>query len=245
MSFEKQSWVNQCQEWKNKWPIYQDVFSDDLDGINIYAVIEALNKNTNSNDVFITDAGTAAYAVGQNLKVDINQKIVMPGAQGDMGFALPASIGACLQNPNSNVIVITGDGSFNTNIQELATIKAQKANVKIVVLNNKGYLSIRNTQKNYFNNNVYGESSETGLWFPDLLKIAEAYQINYYKINNINSMNEIFEKTLYNNECIIYDVDCKFWQEVVPSLSLKFDKQSETFIQVGLDDMYPFIEESE
>ena len=58
-------------------------------------------------------------------------------------------------------------------------------------------------------------------------------------------MNEIFEKTLYNNECIIYDVDCKFWQEVVPSLSLKFDKQSETFIQVGLDDMYPFIEESE
>ena len=139
MSFEKQSWVNQCQEWKNKWPIYQDVFSDDLDGINIYAVIEALNKNTNSNDVFITDAGTAAYAVGQNLKVDINQKIVMPGAQGDMGFALPASIGACLQNPNSNVIVITGDGSFNTNIQELATIKAQKANVKIVVLNNKGY----------------------------------------------------------------------------------------------------------
>ena len=58
-------------------------------------------------------------------------------------------------------------------------------------------------------------------------------------------MNEIFEKTLYSNECIIYDVDCKFWQEVVPSLSLKFDKLSETFIQVGLDDMYPFIEESD
>jgi acetolactate synthase-1/2/3 large subunit len=143
------------------------------------------------------------------------------------------------------VIVIIGDGSFNTNIQELATIKAQKANVKIVVLNNKGYLSIRNTQKNYFNNNIFGESSDTGLWFPDLLKIAEAYQFNYYKVNNVNNLNEIFEKTLYSNECTIYDVDCKFWQEVIPSLSLKFDKLSETFIQVGLDDMYPFIEESE
>jgi acetolactate synthase-1/2/3 large subunit len=243
MSCKHVGWIEQCKKWKAEWPVYQDIFSDEHDGINIYAVIEALNNNTNSNDVFITDAGTAAYAVGQNLKLSKNQKLVMPGAQGDMGFALPASVGAYLNNIKSNVIVITGDGSFNTNIQELATIKSQNANIKFVVLNNKGYLSIRNTQKNYFNNHVYGESSETGLWFPNLLKISEAYEIKYYEIKNIESLDSIFKNTIHNDEAIIYDVDCKFWQEVVPSLALKLDKKSQTYIQVGLDDMYPFIED--
>ena len=89
MSFEKQSWVNQCQEWKNKWPVYQDVFSEDLDGINIYAVIEALNKNTNSNDVFIP-ISTSGKSKNILLAVDValSSGITVFGLTGESGGEL-------------------------------------------------------------------------------------------------------------------------------------------------------------
>lgn len=238
-------WINQCQKWKEKWPVYQEIFQDDTDGINIYSVIESLNNICKSNTIFISDAGTAAYAVGQNLKLKKGQKIIIPASQGEMGFALPASIGAALTAKEHNIVVITGDGSLNTNIQELATIKANKLPVKIIVLNNEGYLSIRNTQKNYYKNNIYGESKNTGLWFPKLSEISKAYELGYYQAKTILELNKSLELYLENNSPILFDVKCKVWQEVIPTLALKFDKEKNKMIQTGLDDMYPFLSDEE
>ena len=126
----KQKWIEKCLAWKNKWPVYSEQFEDDTDGINLYFVIETLNNTTNENDIYITDAGTAYYVASQNLNLKKGQKLLFPGAQADMGFSLPASIGVGLAAKDKNVIVITGDGSFNTNIQELATIKANKSKTK-------------------------------------------------------------------------------------------------------------------
>lgn len=240
----KHEWVEKCKYWKNKWVLYLQEFQNEDNGLNLYTVIECLNIFSRINDVFIVDAGNANYVGSQNLKIKEGQFFINPGSQGDMGFALPASVGVGLADIKFNPIVLVGDGSFNTNIQELASIKANNIKSKIFILDNDGYLSIRNTQINFYNNNVYGESSNTGLFFPDFEIIAKAYDFKYFYIQNYEELSNKINDFLHTDECIIFHVKCKYMQEIIPTLSLKTDKQGNK-IQCGLEDMYPFISELE
>ena len=241
----KSEWLKKCLHWKNKWPTYIDSYVDDTDGINLYSIIESLNINTNKKDILLTDAGTAYYICGQNLNLKENQIFVYPGAQADMGFCVPACVGAQLAKPDHNIIAIVGDGSFQTNIQELASIKAIKSNSKIILLNNKGYLSIRNTQYKFFKQNIYGESENTGLWFPDLSKIAESYEFDYFQIKSNVELSNILSQNLHNPYPTIFDIKCKFYQDVIPTTALKIDEITGQKKQCGLDDMFPFLSQEE
>lgn len=236
-------WLEKCAYWKEKWNTYK-IENDDFDGINFYSIIETLNSNLKQNDVLITDAGTAFYITGQAAKIPNGARLILPGAQADMGFSLPASVGVCMSGKSYNPIVVTGDGSFQTNIQELATIKANRLRTKIVIINNYGYLSIRNTQSKYYNNNIYGSTLDTGLWFPDLADIAKAYDIEYCKIDNNKQMIESFDSLIHSDSCILFDVQCKLSQEVSPSVALK-PMPDNTLKQCGLDDMAPFLSDEE
>ena len=100
-----------------------------------------------------------------------------------MGYGIPASIGACLANKKKPMVLIEGDGSLHQNIQELAVIKKFNLPITIFVFNNKGYASIRNTQKNYFKGRYLGTGPESNLIFPDLKNISSAYGIKYLEIN--------------------------------------------------------------
>lgn len=237
-------WAEKCSHWKQKWPLYLDQFKNDQDGINLYSVIEYLNIFSKSYDVFIVDAGSANYVGSQNLRIKQNQYFINPGSQGDMGFALPASIGIGLADFKYNPVVITGDGSFNTNIQELATIKANNIKSKIFILDNDGYLSIRNTQANFYNNNIYGESNKTGLFFPNLKTISEAYEIKYFLAENNQDLAFQIQNFLHADECIIFHIKCKHTQEIIPTLTLKTDLNGNK-VQCGLEDMYPFLSAEE
>jgi len=236
-------WLEKCSYWKQKWNTYE-LESDDSDGVNFYSVIEALNNNIKQDDVLITDAGTAFYITGQAAKIPDGARLILPGAQADMGFSLPASVGVSMTGEKYNPIIITGDGSFQTNLQELATVKANQLKTKIVIINNYGYLSIRNTQSKYYNNNVYGSTLDTGLWFPDLANVAMTYDVQYCKIESNMQMIESFRNLLHSDECVLFDVQCKFSQEVIPSVALK-TMPDNTVKQCGLDDMAPFLSKEE
>jgi len=197
------------------------------------------------NETIVCDAGSAIYVPSQNLKMKNNQKFILSGAQADMGFSLPASIGVYLADNKKNVIVITGDGSFNTNIQELATIRYLNIPVKIFVWNNNGYLSIKNTQNKFYEGRVYGTDTNHGLWFPDLKNIAYSYEFDYIKINSNEELKVNIQNILNKKTPIICEVICKNNQEIVPTLMLKKDKVTGKSIQCGLDDMYPFLDEKE
>lgn len=241
----KEHWVNKCKHWKEIWSVYQDSYKDDTDGINLYTFIEILNNKMSSNDTIVSDAGSAIYVPSQNLKMKEYQKFVLSGAQADMGFALPASIGVYLADTTKNVIVITGDGSFNTNIQELATIRYLNLPIKIFVWNNSGYLSIKNTQKKFYEGRVYGTDINHGLWFPNLKNIAITYEMEYVKISSNEELQNSLSDILNKKTSIICEVICKEDQEIVPTLMLKKDKITGKSIQCGLDDMYPFLSEDE
>ena len=154
-----------------------------------------------------------------------------------MGWALPAAIGVAMCS-NQPVIAAMGDGSFMLNLQELATVKKHNLNIKYVIMNNRGYLSIRNTQNKYFDGRVYGTSSETGLWFPDFANIAAAFEIGYAKVSTKQDLDNM-KSLLSTVGPVIIDCNCLFEQEIMPGQALKNGHQA------ALHDMYPFLSDEE
>ena len=110
--------------------------------------------------------------MGQAFRIKIGQKYIIPGSLGQMGYAVPAASGVS-SIINSNVFCVTGDGSLMTNFHELSVIKKNNFNIKIFLINNGGYMSIRNAQKEFFQNNIHGTNYKTGVYIPKIREIAK------------------------------------------------------------------------
>ena len=235
----KLEWVEKCAWWKHKWPVMQEEYRANNDDykLNIYAVLDAVNKHSISTDIIMGDAGSISYAGPVALNAKHKQRFIFSPAQADMGWALPASIGVSMAS-NQQVIAIIGDGSFMSNIQELAVIKQHNLNIKFIILNNNGYLSIKNTQTKYFDGRVHGTSSESGLWFPSFKNIATSFGIGYEDArlaSHLDKFGEFFAK----DGPMIIDCQCLDEQEILPAQALKNGKQC------GLHDMSPFLSDEE
>jgi len=200
-------------------------------------VLDAINKHSRPEDILMGDAGSISYAGPVALNAKTGQRFIFSPAQADMGWALPAAIGASMAS-NQPIISIIGDGSFMSNIQELATVKQHELNIKFVVLNNAGYLSIKNTQTKYFNGRVHGTSSETGLWFPNFMHIASAFGMSYADMRSAADLAR-FPEILATAGPAIIDCRCHTDQEILPAQALKDGKQA------GLHDMTPFLSDEE
>lgn len=239
-----QSWIDKCISWRNKWPVFKDEYKDTSNGINIYNFVEKLSEKNKIDAITISDAGSAYYATSQCLKITDKQRYITSGAQADMGFSLPAAIGAAIASERKNIIAITGDGSFQMNIQELQTIVNFNLPVKIFVLNNGGYLSIRNTMDKFFESRYYGTDKNSGLSFPEIEKIAYAYNIPYYKLATSEDLDDKLEKILNYDGYVLVEVICPFKQDMVPSSSAKINKDGKLISQ-PLENMFPFLSEEE
>lgn len=238
---KRQEWVDKCNHWKSKWPVTAEQpaqNSNESYRLNLYDVLSAVNKYSTADTTLMGDAGSISYAGPTALNAKQGQRFVFSPAQADMGWALPASIGVALTS-NKPVIAIIGDGSFMTNLQELAVVRQHSLNIKFIILNNNGYLSIKNTQSKYFDGRVYGTSSETGLWFPPFKSISDAFRMGYAHLRTQRDIDTQFEQLLASSEPMIIDCVCREDQEILPSQALKNGKQA------GLHDMSPFLSEAE
>lgn len=232
-------WIDKCNHWKAKWPVMQPEFeanNEDYE-LNLYAVLDAVNKHSTADMTLMGDAGSISYAGPVALNAKKGQRFVFSPAQADMGWALPAAIGVAMASQKP-VISIIGDGSFMTNIQELAVVRQHNLNIKFVILNNDGYLSIKNTQSKYFEGRVYGTSSQTGLWFPKFKNIAQSFEIEYKDARLASDLDK-FGEWFNSPGPTIIDCRCKADQEILPTQALKNGKQA------GLHDLYPFLSEEE
>jgi acetolactate synthase-1/2/3 large subunit len=161
-----------------------------------------------------------------------------------MGFSLPAAIGAAVASNRKNIIAITGDGSFQMNIQELQTIASSKLPIKIFILNNGGYLSIRNTMDKFFESRYYGTDEASGLSFPEIEKIAYAYGIPYHRLRTEEDLDGKLAEVLNTDGCALVEVICPFKQDMAPSSSAKIDKDGKLVSQ-PLENMFPFLDDKE
>ena len=234
-------WSDLCLYWKNKWQIYNpEVHRSDEGGVNLYEVVESLNRNMMPKDVVIVDAGQPCYICSTNLKPKSNQRYMAQAAQGDMGYAIPASVGVYKTDPSLNVILCIGEGSFFTNVQELAVIRQHNIPVKIIVINNDGYMSIKQTQDKFFGKRRYGVSKDTGVYFADISKIAASYELDYVKIDNNQDLDSLMGNLLRNNNPVVIEIVSQDTLDVLPSQAIKPDGT-----QGGLHDMAPFLSPEE
>jgi acetolactate synthase-1/2/3 large subunit len=206
--------------------------------------VDSLSKAMKADSVIVSDAGSAFYVTTQGIQLRKGQRSITTGGQAEMGYTLPAAIGVCYAKNKGDVIGITGDGSFQMNIQELQTLVHHNLPIKLFVWNNEGYLSVRTTQKKFFDSRFIGIDSTSGVSFPDIAKIADAYGIKYYQLKKTANLTEQMAEILNTPGPVVCEVFCIHDQEIVPSVA-SIRKDDGTMISKPLEDMYPFLDREE
>jgi len=239
-----QDWLGTCISWRNRYPVCLPEYAHLNERVNIYYFIDALCRQLESRDIVVTDAGSAFYAGSQAIQVKKGMRYITSGGFATMGFSLPASIGASIAANKQRVMCINGDGSFQQNLQELQTIVHNKLPIKIFILNNEGYLSIRFTQCRYFENRLIGEGCTSGVSFPNSEKIAQAYGIPFFRIHNNWDLEAVLHNVLDRDGPVICEILTPPDQEIIPTVaSQKLPDGS--MVSKPLEDMYPFLDRNE
>ncbi len=234
------SWQEACATWKKELIVRNEPHARQDGKINYYDIIEALSDTCKEGDTIVADAGSAFYVVGQAFRAKKSQRVLVSGALGAMGHALPMAIGASSADPKSRVICFVGDGSLQTNIQELATLAYNQLNVAVVVVSNDGYLSIRNTQRNFFGGFLVGTDSKSGVSMPNLSKMAEAYGLPFMMVERVEDLKASIEKAHQTRGPILCEVLSGAAQEIIPTVS-SYKRDDGTMESKPLDEMYPFM----
>ena len=156
-----------------------------------------------------------------------------------MGYDLPAAVGACVYSKKP-VICLAGDGSIMMNIQELQTIVKNNLPIKIFVINNCGYSSIRQTQRNFFNGRMTASGEDSGVSVPDFCAVANAFNLKSIKLDRCEDMKDVIEYVLSCNEPILCEIVTQQEYIFQPKLSSRINPDG-TMTSPALDDMYPFV----
>ena len=174
--------------------------------IDLYRFMHDLGNLAPKKSVLITDAGSNYYIGGQAWTFNGNQQEISSTTNAAMGLSLPLSIGAAVADKKNTILSVTGDGSIELNIQELATIAHYGLNIKTFVINNGGYVSMKKWQNNFFDGNILDSESSTGTGTMNFKKISDAYNLNYLQIKKITDINKIIKKAISNKKPYLIEV---------------------------------------
>lgn len=213
-------WIAACQSWKEKYGIRQEPhdLGDAQGPANLYEFVDMLSELLEGTETILTDAGQPHPILGQAFRIKGNQRYINPGSLAEMGYALPASFGPAAADPNLNVIAVTGDGSLQTNIQELQTLVHYGWNVKLFVINNGGYGSIRRTQETFFQGFMMGSTPETGVTMPDAEAICEAYGLPFVRCENRAHLRPVLERVLAQRGPVLCEIMAQYNQRILPGV---------------------------
>jgi len=237
--FSDNSWLHELRDLKYKFSVWKEPHDLSTDRINMYEFVESLSQSLNGDEIIVTDAGLCFYIMGQAFKLKSGQRYLVSGGLGAMGYALPAAIGASLVG-DKTVVAVTGDGSMQLNIQELATLNRSSAKTKLFVINNFGYASIRNTQKSFFGE-LIGCSDNSGVNMPNWKLISQAYGVNYALIENSDQLKNYLPQILCSSGPQLIEVLCQENQVLMPNVT-NYRDESGNLRSRALDEMYPNLE---
>lgn len=240
-------WIEICKNWKEKYKVVDDKkYGKKKDFVNVYAFIDYLSKNLPNNSMTAVSNGACCVVGSQSYFIKEGTRFHNNSAIASMGYGLPASIGACISIDKKNTICLEGDGSIMMNIQELQTIIGNNLPIKIFLINNEGYHSIRITQDNLFKNHTkvgIGPDSKD-LTFPDFKKVAKAFGFKYLKAHNDNEMKKVVDKVLNMDGPVFIEIFTDKEQVWEPKSSAKILEDG-SIVSPPLYDMAPFLPEDE
>ena len=170
--FPENGWQEKCREWKNNYPVVQKKHYEDTRDTNVYAFVKELSARLPEGYVTVVGNGSACVVGSHGYEIKKGQRFIINSGAASMGYDLPAAVGVCTALGKKEIVCLTGDGSIQMNLQELQTILTNRLPIKIFVINNAGYHSIRQTQSNLFGHHTkVGIGPESNdLSFPDSLR---------------------------------------------------------------------------
>ena len=235
-------WLAWCKELNKKYPAVLPKHREFNGGINPYHFMDTLFENLGRDDIVVTGNASACIVSFQAGKLKLGQRLFSNSGSASMGYDLPASIGAAVAGEGRQVICLAGDGSLQLNIQELQTVIHYQLPLKIFVLNNNGYLSIRTSQKGFFGGTV-GESPDSGVSFPDTIKLAKAYGFSTWRLDSADFLFGLRE-VLSTPGPVVCEVVLDPTQGFEPRQSSK-QLSDGRIVSAPLEDMFPFLERDE
>ena len=242
--FNYNQWVDKCNEWKNKYPVCDKLKYQQKSPINVYAFLDTLSSNMMEYEKIVVANGSACACI-HGYKLKKGQRLVVNSGVASMGYDLPAACGACFGIGKKRLVCVSGDGSIQMNLQELQTIVHHKLPIKLFVINNNGYQSIRITQRSFFERPFVGIGGDSGdVSFPQMKKIANAYSIPYYSCNDISKLDETVNKTLNHDGYVMCEIFVDTKQEFEPKSASKKLPDGK-MVSAPLEDMKPFLPRDE
>jgi acetolactate synthase-1/2/3 large subunit len=240
---DEEKWLQWCRDRVVRYPVVLPEYWESKE-VNPYCFVDSLFEQLDENEKIVTGDGTACVATFQAAKIKKGQRLYTNSGCAAMGYDLPAAIGAYRALTPRRLICITGDGSIQMNLQELQTILQFKMNIKLFVLNNRGYHSIRQTQQNYFPDNIVGCGVESGLSFPEITRIGDVYGFETGTIWNHDELEAGIKRALDSKGPYICEVILDLNQQFAPKLSSR--KLSDgRMVSSPLEDLAPFLSRDE
>lgn len=238
-------WLAQCKTWLKRYPVVLPEYWKTSNQVNPYCFVDALFDQLNEKDVVVTGDGTASICAFQAAKIKRGQRLYHNSGSAPMGYDIPGALGAAVAlGGRQRVVCLAGDGSMMMNLQELQTIRMLNLPVKIFIFNNRGYHSIRQTQANFFADNIIGCGTDSGLSFPDFGKIADAFGFAFRRCANHHDLERMIRETLENDGPQCCELMLDLAQPFAPKLtSRRLD--SGKMVSSPLEDMSPFLSREE
>lgn len=239
------SYLKWCLDRVIKYPVVLPEYRGKIKPINPYHFVERLFDSLGPDDVVVTGNGSACVIGFQAAKLKNGQRLYTNSGNASMGYDLPAAIGASIALGGKRVICLAGDGSIMMNLQELQTLVGYNYPVKVIVLNNNGYHSIRQTQQSYFPDNILGTGPKDGVTLPDFVALATALKIRAAKIESIDQFDyPIIQELLTNPYPALIEVMLDLEQPFSPKLASR-KLANGTMVSPSLEDMAPFLSRDE
>lgn len=235
-------WLDFGIKLKTKYPILPENPPDDYEGVNPYYFLKNLYKNLKEDSVVIGDAGGSFYSLCQSYYPNSNQRLLQDVNNAAMYSMIPIAIGASFAKNKGEIIGVCGDGSFSGMLQELSSVKYNNLPIKIFIINNNGYNSLKKTQENFFKARYLGINKNHGLGLPEINRIATCFEIPYFKIED----NKDLERISFIMSIIgptICEVVCPENMMIQPTIGSKMEDGK--IQSMPLWNMAPFIPEEE
>jgi len=238
-------WLTYGIRLNKKYPPLLSEFRKGNKYVNPYFFIETIGKYLKPKELIVLSDGIGPLNCSyQVLYIKPGQRVILNNGCAQMGYGLPAAIGACFASGKRRVVCFEGDGSIQLNIHELQIVKYYNLPIKLFVYSNDGYLSIRNTQKNLFGGRFVASDTKSGLSCPDILKVAKAYGLPTLRINNHKDMKRKIKKVLETKGPIVCDINSTRDLMLTPKLTTKKTPEGR-FVSPPLEEMSPLLPENE
>jgi acetolactate synthase-1/2/3 large subunit len=232
-----EDWRNQCADWKRRYLPLDGRQFPRTSPIGHFQFVDRLSDVIPEDSLVITGSSGLAvevfYTAFRNRR---GQRVFLTSGLGSMGYGLPAAIGACLGADRKPTVCVESDGSLMLNLQELATLKHLNLPLTLVIMNNNGYASIRNTQRNYFQGRYVGSGQSSGLWMPDFMRLAASMDIACERVTDIQQL----QSSLFGDQLRVVEVVLEEDEVLTPKVSA-LPQADGSIISMPLEDMSPLL----